>query len=300
MDQIEAIKTVATLMLGLLGLIIGSFLNVVIARVPHGQSIVHPRSRCPNCGHQLAWFENIPVFSWIALRGRCRNCRAPISPRYVLVELLTAALFLACLRRFGWSYELVPALVLVSLLVPLTFIDLEHWLLPFALTLPGIGIGIALKIQLGLHAVIAAAIGAAAGWIAFFVLEIVGEKVFKKEALGGGDKYLLALLGAFLGWQSLLGIVFLSSLQGALIGSVLLLVRGRAGPAPIEESPEAQEHESQSPSLLEEQEDDWTPGPTNIPFGPWLALAALEIMLLGPWLASILPKTLAWTVGAEL
>ena len=316
MDQIEAIKTGAAVLLGLLGLIIGSFLNVVIARVPHGQSIVHPRSRCPKCGHQLAWFENIPVFSWLALRGRCKNCRAPISPRYVLVELLTAALFLACLKRFGWSYELVPALVLVMLLIPLTFIDLEHWLLPLALTVPGIGAGIALKVQLGLESVITAVIGAAAGWIAFFLLEIVGEKIFKKEALGGGDKYLLALLGAFLGWQSLLGIVFLSSLQGALIGSLLLLVRGRAGPGPAEapdgavteeglaaqpEASEVQEEATPSSTSIEaEAEDDWIPGPTNIPYGPWLALAALEIMLLGPWLASILPETLAWTVGAEL
>ncbi len=120
-------------------------------------------------------------------------------------------------------------------------------------------------------------------------MEIVGEKVFKKEALGGGDKYLLALLGAFLGWKSLLGIIFLSSFQGALIGSLLLLVRGRAGPAPVEAPPSGTG-----------EEDDWEPGPTNIPFGPWLALAGLEILLLGPWLSSVLPRTLGWIFGAEL
>ncbi len=275
--------------LGVLGLLIGSFLNVVIARVPHDQSIVRPRSRCPKCGHQLTWYENIPVFSWLALRGRCRNCKTPISARYVLVELLTALLFLACLRRFDWTYELVPALVLVMLLVPLTFIDLEHWLLPFALTIPGIAMGIALAIPLGIDRVIVSAIGAAAGWLTFFLLEIVGEKIFKKEALGGGDKYLLALLGAFLGWKSLLGIIFLASFQGAVIGSLLLLLRGRAGPAPAE-----------APTPGTGEEDDWEPGPTNIPFGPWLALAGLEILLLGPWLVSILPGTLGWIFGAEL
>ncbi|MGZ3460517.1 MAG: prepilin peptidase, partial [Archangium sp.] len=110
-----------------MGLLFGSFLNVVIARVPAGESIVRPRSRCPRCGHQLAWYENIPVLSWLALRGRCSSCGQPISWRYPLIELLTAALFLACQRRFGWSPELVSALVLVLVLVPLSFIDLEHW-----------------------------------------------------------------------------------------------------------------------------------------------------------------------------
>ncbi|MBX5484684.1 MAG: prepilin peptidase, partial [Myxococcaceae bacterium] len=216
----------ATATLALLGLVLGSFLNVVIARVPHRQSIVSPRSRCPHCGHQLAWFENIPVVSWLALRGRCRSCKAPISPRYLVVEVLTALLFLACLRRFDWTYPLVPALMLVVLLVPLTFIDLEHWLLPFELTLPGIALGLVLAIPMGMDQLIQSAIGAVAGFAAFWLMEIVGEKIFQKEALGGGDKFLLALLGAFLGWRSLLGIVFLSSLQGALIGVLLLAIRG--------------------------------------------------------------------------
>ncbi len=283
----------AGVLLGVLGLLIGSFLNVVIARVPHGESIVHPRSRCPRCGHQLSWYENIPVFSWLLLRGRCRSCKAPISARYVFVELLTAALFLACLRRFGWTYELAPALVLVTLLVPLTFIDLEHWLLPHAITLPGIALGIVLSIWAGTDQLKASVIGAGAGWLTFFLLEFVGEKIFKKEALGGGDKYLLALLGAFLGWKALLPIVFLSSAQGAVVGSLLLLIHGRAGPAPAEEKAPAG-------SKTAEEEDDWTPGATNIPFGPWLALAGLEVLLLGPWLASVLPGTLGWMFGAEL
>ena len=182
-----------------LGGTLGSFMNVVVYRLPRRMSLSWPGSHCPHCGKAIRWHDNVPIFGWLWLGGKCRDCRAPISPRYVLVELLTAALFLACLKRFGWSYDLVPALVLVTLLVPLTFIDLEHWLLPFAITLPGIAVGIALQFQLGLDAVMTSAIGAAAGWIAFFLLEILGEKVFKKEALGGGDKYLLALLGAFLG-----------------------------------------------------------------------------------------------------
>jgi leader peptidase (prepilin peptidase)/N-methyltransferase len=331
----ELVERAAVVLVFVMGLLFGSFLNVVIARVPHDQSIVTPRSRCPRCGHQLAWYENIPVFSWLALRARCSSCALPISWRYPLIELLTALLFLACQRRFGWTPELVSGLVLVLLLVPLAFIDLEHWILPFELTLPGIGAGLALSVTLGVERLIDSAIGAAVGFFVFWGLEWLGEKIFKKEALGGGDKYLLALIGAFLTWKPLLGVIFLSSLQGAVVGGVMLLIHGRAGPAPAPEAPadstsattpdpgappvEAPtvtpppvtgETATASPATADpaappgteqagaertdgedadEEEDDWVPGPTNIPFGPWLSVAALEVMLLGPWLRSVLP-----------
>jgi leader peptidase (prepilin peptidase)/N-methyltransferase len=334
------VESLLALWLSLIGLVIGSFLNVVIARVPHGQSIVKPRSRCPKCGHQLAWYENVPVYSWLFLRGRCRGCKAPISPRYVVVELLTGLLFLACLARFGWSWELVSALVMVTLLVPLTFIDLEHWLLPFSLTIPGIVLGLLLSIPLGTSRLIDVVIGAAAGFLAFWGMEFVGRWVFKKEALGGGDKFLLALLGAFLGWQALLGIIFLSSLQGAVVGGLLLAIRGRAGPAPEpcpgeaagaegageplvpQMAPPAAEPHPAQPAAVDpsdptdptdpphpreaagdpaegSDEDDWVPGPTNIPFGPWLALAGIEILLFGPWLMEHLPPGIGWVLAGQ-
>jgi len=277
-----------------LGLILGSFLNVVIARVPHQQSIVRPRSRCPRCGHQLAWFENLPVLSWVALRGRCRSCRAPISWRYPTVELLTGLLFFACLQRYGWTWELVNALTLVMLLIPLTFIDLEHWILPFSITLPGIVFGLLLSIPLGWDHLRESLLGAVAGFAVFWILEWLGERIFKKEALGGGDKYLLALLGAFLGYRALLGLVFLASVQGAIAGSVLLLVFGRAGPAPAQGKPQPPPAVGAAPISGAEDaaaagDEDWTPGPHNLPFGPWLSLAAIELMLLGPWLAERVP-----------
>lgn len=325
----DVVERAAVVLVFVMGLLFGSFLNVVIARVPHDQSIVSPRSRCPRCGHQLAWYENIPVLSWIALRARCSSCGLPISWRYPLIELLTALLFLACQRRFGWTPELVSGLVLVLLLVSLSFIDLEHWILPHELTLPGIAAGLALSVPLGLERLIDSAIGAAAGFLVFWGMEWLGEKIFKKEALGGGDKYLLALIGAFLTWKALLGVIFLSSLQGAVVGSVMLLVRGRAGPAPESEEPTAPPPATTSdtgaPPVDEsavkptpevstpvqpgtgteqagaertdeeeedEEDDDWVPGPTNIPFGPWLSVAALEVMLLAPWLRSVLPVPL--------
>ncbi|MBU8895978.1 prepilin peptidase [Corallococcus sp. M34] len=327
------------LYLFVLGLCVGSFLNVVIARVPEELSIVRPRSRCPKCGHVLAWYENIPVVSWLWLRAKCRACRAPISPRYVLVELLTGLLFLACQRRFGWTYELVPALVLVMLLVPLTFIDLEHWILPFSLTLPGIAAGVLLAIPRGTDAVRGAVVGALVGFLAFRLMEYLGWKVFRKEALGGGDKFLVALLGAFLSWRALLGILFFSSLQGAVVGVALLALTGRAGPsgepapeAATDAAPSEGEESPAEPELKmtweftrpglswgkrlllipwclvfqpipdapvdeEGEEEDWVPGPTNIPFGPWLALAGLELMLLGPWLATVLPREVWLLLG---
>ncbi len=308
---VQFFEGAAVALLFVMGLLFGSFLNVVIARVPYEQSIVTPRSRCPKCGHQLSWYENIPIFSWLALRGRCRSCGEPISWRYPAVELLTAVLFLGCLSRFGWGPELVLGLVLVLLLVPLTFIDLEHWILPFSLTLPGIAAGVVLSVPLGVPRLIDALIGAVVGFLVFWGMEWLGEKIFKKEALGGGDKYLLALIGAFLSWKALLGVIFLSSLQGAVVGSLLLLIRGRAGPAPEDEpAPEqapapvaAQELRPPAQELRasaeeeDEEEDDWVPGPTNIPYGPWLSLAALEVMLLGPWLAGVLPEPLGWLVA---
>jgi leader peptidase (prepilin peptidase) / N-methyltransferase len=314
----QVVEGVAVAWVVILGMVFGSFLNVVIARLPAEESIVRPRSRCPRCGHTLAWFDNIPVLSWIILRGRCRSCAQPISWRYPLIELLTGALFLACQRRFGWTPEFVSALVLVLVLVPLSFIDLEHWILPHELTWPGIAAGVVLSVPMGLPRVRDSIVGAVVGFLVFWAMEWVGEKIFKKEALGAGDKDLLALIGAFLTWKPLLGIIFLSSLQGAVVGSVMLLLHGRAGPAPqpdplpAEQPPppassSAQEDAGSPPTpppgaeagpMLavteevkseEEEEEDWVPGPTNIPFGPWLSLAALEVLLLGPWLSAVLP-----------
>lgn len=329
---LQAVEAVAVTMVFVMGLVFGSFLNVVIARVPAGESVVRPRSRCPRCGHQLPWYENIPVVSWLALRARCSSCGLPISWRYPLIELLTGLLFLACQRRFGWTPELVSGLVLVLLLVPLSFIDLEHWILPHELTWPGIGAGVVLSATLGVERLRDSVIGAVAGFLIFWGMEWLGEKIFKKEALGAGDKDLLALLGAFLTWKALLGIIFLSSLQGAVVGIVMLLIHGRAGPAPEPEgstgpaptaSPEGQTPPVSGPGPSqaqpgepapeqvdveraeeqaakgrdgtegededEDEDDDWVPGPTNIPYGPWLSLAALEVMLLGPWLREVLP-----------
>lgn len=312
------------------GTAIGSFLNVLIARIPAGESIVRPRSKCPRCQRPIAWYDNVPLVSWLVLRGRCRGCGAPISARYPAVELLTGLLFLACLLQFGWTWKLVQALTFVSVVVPLVFIDAEHWILPFELTLPGIGLGVLLAVPDGASAVRDAAIGAVVAFVAFRVLELLGFLAFKKEALGAGDKFLFAVVGAFLGWTALLGVVFLSSLQGAVFGLARLGLTGRAGPAPAQDapgegsaappSPEAEDAppkvtwEFLKPGLSVagrvaafffsvflqpvpdepepepgEAEPEWVPGPTNLPFGPWIGLAGLELLLAGRWVAEHVP-----------
>lgn len=310
--------------LGIAGLAIGSFLNVVIARVPEGRSIVTPRSQCPKCQSFIAWYDNVPVVSWLVLRGRCRGCGAPISARYAIVELLTGTLFLLCLWRFGWTYPLAKALVLVSVLVPLVFIDAEHWILPFEITLPGIAAGLLMSIPQGHGEVVRAILGASIAFLAFRAMEYFGWLAFRKEALGGGDKFLFALVGAFVGPSSLLAVVFLSSLQGAVVGLSRLALTGKAGPQAPSASPDgAQGAASEEapptftwdflrpnlqwtrrlalviPSLLIQPIPDdppqvdgdvpeWVPGPTNLPFGPWIALAGVEVLLAGEWLASAL------------
>jgi leader peptidase (prepilin peptidase)/N-methyltransferase len=314
---VPPVLLLADIWLFLLGLCIGSFLNVVIARLPSGESLVWPGSHCPKCQAAIRWFDNVPLLSWVLLRGKCRSCKAPISLRYPAVELLTGLLYLGAVMRMGWDWSLLPALLLVTLLVPLALIDLEHWILPLELTVPGVVLGVLSAIPLGGARVVDAALGGVLGFFVFWGMEWLGEKIFKQEALGGGDKYLLAMLGAFLGYRSLLGIIFLASFQGAIVGLTMRALTGRAGPAPkptattepgattppaapsaaevpapAPEVPAATPAEPPAPESMEE-EDDWVPGPSNIPFGPWLAVAGAELLFFGPALTSSLPSFLA-------
>lgn len=216
------------------GAVVGSFLNVVIARVPAGESIVHPRSRCPSCRTPIAWWDNLPVLSWLALRGRCRTCRTRISWRYPLVELLGGAAALVSVSRHGLSLAALAEFAFAATLLALAFIDLDTWLLPHAITLPLLGAGLVLS---ALHVTPAASIlgsvaGAAAGWVGFALVAFLGEKILKKEALGFGDVWLLAAIGAWMGIAPLLPVVLLASLQGTLVGLALIIL-GQIGRAHV-------------------------------------------------------------------
>jgi leader peptidase (prepilin peptidase)/N-methyltransferase len=208
----------------LLGLAIGSFLNVCIHRIPRGQSLTVPPSRCPGCEYRLRWFDNIPVISYILLRGRCRRCRTPISIRYPLVELTTMALFVIHGEAFGWSALLVPRLLFACAMVVLFAIDLEHQLLPNVITLPGIAIGLISSAVLP-PGIVDAIIGVLVGG---GVLWLIGEAYFRysgQEGMGGGDVKMLAMIGAFLGWKLVLVTLVLSSVAGSLIGVLVIAVK---------------------------------------------------------------------------
>jgi leader peptidase (prepilin peptidase)/N-methyltransferase len=202
----------ATLFVGLIGAAIGSFLNVCIHRLPRGESIVHPPSRCPRCRHQIAWYENIPVVSWLALRGRCRGCRLPIPVMYPLVELATAVVFVVGFRIFGPTPLGAVRLLFACAMIVLAVTDLRERLLPNSVTYPGVVVGLVASLFLP-PGFVSALIGAAAFPLVLWGIgEIVG-RVMGKEALGFGDVKMVAMIGAFLGWPA-------SILTFALVGVV--------------------------------------------------------------------------------
>jgi leader peptidase (prepilin peptidase)/N-methyltransferase len=259
---------------GLLGLLIGSFLNVVVHRLPQmmerqwaaqcaelsGQepaaeapfNLLTPRSRCPHCGHAIAWYENIPVLSWLALRGRCSACRAPISARYPAVELATGALFAWCAWHWGWTPTAAVWCLFAAILVTLTLIDWDTTLLPDDLTLPLLWAGL-IAAALGWTAVplVQAVWGAVAGYLSLWLVYWAFKLATGKEGMGHGDFKLFAALGAWFGWQALVPIILMASVIGAVVGIGMKLVAAlREGGV--------------------------------IPFGPFLALAGLTAMVFGP------------------
>ena len=206
------------------GLCIGSFLNVCIHRLPRGASVLRPRSRCPGCEYELRWYDNIPVLSYALLAGRCRQCRARINLRYPLVEMITAAIFVVHYAVFGPSALLVVRLLFASALIVLFAIDLEHQILPDAITLPGIAVGLALSLAFP-PGVWDAVLGAVVGGGVLFA---IGEAYYRysgQEGMGGGDVKMLAMIGAFLGWKLVLVTLVLSSFAGSLAGLALIVSR---------------------------------------------------------------------------
>ncbi|HCT2504787.1 MULTISPECIES: prepilin peptidase [Aeromonas] len=258
----------------LFSLMIGSFLNVVIHRLPimlerewqaeylsyfnpetqlqqeERYNLMVPRSACPHCGHAITAMENIPLLSWLWLKGRCRECQAPISARYPLVELLTALLSLVVAATFPPGWGLLAALLLTWVLVALTFIDLDKMLLPDQLTLPLLWGGLLFNLAGGFVPLADAVIGAMAGYLVLWSLYWAFKLLTGKEGMGYGDFKLLAALGAWLGWQALPIVLLLSSLVGAIIGISLILLRNHHQGKPI-------------------------------PFGPYLAIAGWIALLWG-------------------
>ena len=241
----------------LLGLMVGSFLNVVIHRLPKMMerdwlcqcaelreeeapvyeklTLATPRSRCPACGHAISALENIPVLSWLFLRGKCSACKAAISPRYPLVEMLTSLLSTLAALVFGCTWAGAGALLLTWALIALTFIDADTQLLPDSITLPLLWLGLAFNLWTTFADLPTAVIGAMAGYLSLWSVFWLFKLATGKEGMGYGDFKLLAALGAWLGWQMLPAIILLSSVVGAVVGIALIVAarHGRNVPIPF-------------------------------------------------------------------
>ena len=271
----EAIGLILSAFSFMMGACIASFLNVVIWRVPRGESIVSPPSHCPKCGAEIRWWQNLPILSWLALRGKCAKCRAPISPRYIIVETIGGVLFLAAFWRFG---EFAPFMwVWLALMIAGSFIDFDHQLLPDFVTVGGMVYGVVLSLASWLVAPyirvpalplypalqpfaappLNALVGLAFGFSLLWLVRFLGTKAFKREAMGMGDVFLMGAVGALFGPVAVLMTLVLSSLFGSVVGIALVL----AAKAKIGKF-------------------------VAIPYGPYICLGCLAWMFWGPELVA--------------
>jgi leader peptidase (prepilin peptidase)/N-methyltransferase len=211
-------STIILILIILTGLALGSFLNVCIYRIPLKKSILFPSSFCPGCGAKIRAWDNIPLLSFILLGGKCRKCKTKISLQYPLVESITSALIVITYLRYGLGWEFAAKVFLCLLLVAVFFIDLKHRIIPDSVTLPGVALGLFFSLFVESPSVVNSLIGILVGGVLFYLSAILGELIFKKESLGGGDIKLAMMLGAFLGWQKVLLVFFLSALLGTAFG----------------------------------------------------------------------------------
>ena len=250
---------VNVILIFILGLIVGSFSNVCIYRIPRNESIIYPASHCPKCSTTIRPRDNVPLLSYIILKGRCRNCGSKISIQYPLVELLTGIIYLIIYLIYGLSIQSLIYIILSSALIIIAFIDLNEQIVPDVISLPGIGAGLILSFFVPYISFINSVLGVFVGGGIILIIGLVGSAIFKKEAMGGGDVKLAAMVGAFLGWKYVILALFLGFFIGALAGIFLVL------------------------SKIKNRED-------MVPFGPFIALGSFITILCGE-------KILVWYVG---
>jgi leader peptidase (prepilin peptidase)/N-methyltransferase len=242
-----------------LGLIVGSFSNVCIYRIPGNESIVYPASHCPKCHTTIKPIDNIPLLSYILLKGRCRNCKSKISIQYPVVEFLTGFIYLIIYLIYGLSIQTLIYIILSSALIIIAFIDLNEQIVPDVISLPGMVIGFIISFFVPYILFVNSALGILAGGGIILIIGLAGSVIFKKEAMGGGDVKLAAMIGAFLGWRYIMVSLFLGFFLGALAGIILIL------------------------SKIKSRED-------VVPFGPFIILGSLITLLWGE-------KIITWYIG---
>lgn len=235
------------------GLCIGSFLNVCIYRLPKSDSIVHPRSMCPNCGALIRFYDNVPILSYILLGGKCRHCKSTISFRYPVIEFLSGISALGIFIKYGLSLEAAVYYVFVAALLVITFIDIDHQIIPDVITLPGIPLFFVAGFALPELTVVESILGILIGGGSLFLVAWVYHLLTRKEGMGGGDIKLLAMMGAVIGWQGVLFTIFVASAVGTLSGMLLMLKKRKTMKLAI-------------------------------PFGPFLAIGGTAYILFGPQL----------------
>jgi len=251
------VEKILLVWVGLFGLVIGSFLNVVIYRLPRQVPFLAGRSVCPHCNAQLKWYHNIPVLSFALLGGRCAFCGGRISYRYPAVEIINALFYIYFYWQFGFSLNFGIFAFLSSVLLVIFFIDLDFQIIPDVITLPGILVGLAVSLLPGGIGIVNAAIGLLVGGSSLYLIAMLGDWLFKKESMGGGDVKMAAMLGAFLGWQKII-LIFISSAVIGLVVSLVIMIFS------------AQVRETRV-----------------VPFGPFLATAAMLSIVYGDQLISL-------------
>ena len=240
-----------TITLAVFGLVIGSFLNVVIYRLPHKIAFGFSRSACPQCGGTIRIWDNIPLLSYLILRGKCRDCRARIPLRYPVVEALNGGLYAGLYLLLGPGWELAMTCLISSALLVIVFIDLDHMIIPDAITLPGLAVGLAYSLTPAGIGIVPSLTGALVGGGGLYAVAYLGELIFRKESMGGGDIKMAAMLGAFVGWQKVILIFMGSAVVGLLVSLAVLPFSAKFRRSRM------------------------------IPFGPFLAVAGLVALLYG-------------------
>jgi leader peptidase (prepilin peptidase)/N-methyltransferase len=243
----------------ILGLIVGSFSNVCIYRIPRNESIIYPASHCPKCCSNISPKDNIPLLSYILLKGKCRNCKSKISIQYPIIEFLTGLIYLIVYLTYGLSIQSLIFIILSSALIIIAFIDLNVQIVPDVISLPGIVIGFIISFFVPYISFINSALGVVAGGGIILIIGLAGSVIFKKEAMGGGDVKIAAMIGAFLGWRYIIISLFLGFFLGALAGIFLIM------------------------SKIKSRED-------TVPFGPFIVLGSFITLLWGE-------KIISWYIG---